>query len=129
MKTYNVNSIYKNPDRYIERLKKEIEWGDERVAWRDEKLNRSAERVKELENKVESEKILHEKAHWFSYTSEEGIEINFHSSNSVDILKKIDINEEVLFIGKITEKLLSNKDNTAKFSFHSAYVHKLVKDR
>lgn len=128
MKQYNVTSKYKNPDLYVKRLKAEIDWKKQQIKYRDTKIEGLYEVNEKQQKQILEEKNLHNKALWFEYSekSRPDVGVNIYNISLLPILQKIPIGEQVIFVGRITAKTLSLKENSAKFEIIKSFVSKNI---
>lgn len=116
MKNYSVVSQYKNPDRFIERLKMQLQQSQKDVGfW----MNAAAEKRKELYEL----RSLKKSKEWFSY--EKGIEasVSFIPSESdFDIIKNAKLKQTIIGIGEIIELNHTIDKSGAKMLINSVRI-------
>lgn len=116
-KEYTAKSKYKNPDKYIERLKREIEWKDDLVQQANDEWIKAIKERDELRDNAYGE-------YWFEYSdpgAEKGVNLNGHST--IKMLNRIDIGDEVVMIAKVDSFTRARKGtNEANFMIKHVYV-------
>ena len=69
MKNHNVVSKYKNPDRFIERLKTELDWAETR----NKNLRNEAEKLRNEQKEIEA---MRNSEKWFTYETAKEIGVD-----------------------------------------------------
>lgn len=112
-KIYKVESKYKNPDKYIEKLKNEIRL---QKIW----ARQDAAKIQDLHNLNDQLKFSAHGKHWFSYS--DGVDQVVSLSHD-SLLDGIKLGQEVWLCGKITKftRSIDNSKSSARFSLKNVY--------
>lgn len=109
-----VKSKYKNPDKYVERLKDEISRQNSSLNyWKNEHRARMDE-IKNLKDDAFGE-------YWFTY-SDPGAELTVNLISHEDMLDRINLGQEVICFGSIESFKRGYDKNSAKFLIKKVYV-------
>lgn len=95
MKNHSVISKYKNPDRFIEKLKSQLEYDEirENDLWED---------IKKLKKELEDLRVLEKSKAWYDY--EKGIEAGatfFPSDYNFSIIRDAKLHQKIIGTGEI----------------------------
>lgn len=116
VKVHHVESKYKNPDKYIERLKNQIAWANNN--W--ELLRRDFLREKEKFEKLQKE-LLGE--HWFDYRSNNRPDFGVSLGTGADYLSNVNLEDNVIAKCKVIKivKDSRKKEYICRFEVVSIY--------
>ena len=115
VRSYSVNSLYKNPDKFIEKLKRNLTDKDDQISyWMSQ--------CEELTN--ENRKLTDDAfgKHWFNYKEDVTHSVSF-CKNPLAKSKLGSVGDQVVIVGEIIQITQLPKKNVASAVFHTHTVY------
>jgi len=104
---HTAKSAFKNPDKYIEKLKREIKWANRRISQRDSE-------IMSLNQKMEESKTNAYGNKWFDFKSPgHKIGVDLSGTCAVNTLDKLNIGDTIIGFGEVAEFTRSKDENNS----------------
>lgn len=119
-KKHQTVSTYKNPDKYIERLKSEL-------YCKQSSINRCHNTIEEKNKEIEKLKTARDGEYWFQYANCASISVNLVTDDAISMVKRFNVGTKVVCFGEVVEILQNKKEKKYTSQIEIKTVHAVVK--